>query len=124
MREAVETARKDGLSLADARRLVNEVYGVRCVEGFEVAEGWEMPSPPREGLLPYFAMHGCDGISYFWWDPAWGKWASSSKAWDKAREEGLDTRDMDDAWPLVDHDTGDDYKACAAALRALGFNEV
>jgi len=94
----------------------------REVNGFEVVDGWTMPEAPAEGLVPYVAFHGGDGLSLFWWHPSWGRWASDGVAFEKVRELGVDDYIED---PLVRPDTGGHlYKDCMAAYAELGFGVV
>lgn len=98
---------------------------IRRVHGFEVRPGFEMPAPPRPGLVPCFQFHGPDGMSLFWWDDGWGPYPACYKSWQMCEMNGIDHYEIGDCEPLVNPDTGGSrYKDCAAALRELGFREV
>lgn len=122
-------AKEENYSRYDIEQLVKQVYSVRFAAGMEVTDGWEMPKPPREGLIPCFQLDGGDGMSLFWWDEKWGKWPDSGRAFAKSREEAWtwETHGCVDAFmdtdPLVNPDTGGcNYKQTEEALRELGFN--
>ena len=119
---AARAAKSAGINKQRASELLEEAYGVRRVNGFEVVEGWEMPVPPRAGMTPCVQFHGGDGLALFWWDSAWGEFPTCFQAWRKMREEGLEDT-LQDADPLIEPDTGGhNYKACAGAYAELGFD--
>jgi hypothetical protein len=105
---------KGHLTYEEADHLLREAFGVRSINGFRLQDGWQMPEPPRPGMKPVMVMHGTDGLSVFWWDPAESKYPPPFPK-DTSHLFG----DLED--PFVEHDTGSNYKACADAYHQLGF---
>jgi hypothetical protein len=114
--------KREGMWRSQAKALIDRVFKPRYLHGFEIEEKWEMPEPPREGLIPCFDFHGCDGLSLYWWDESWGKYPSFLKAWEMIEAEGIEDT-LSNENPVIDPDTGGAmYKSCMDAFRELGFN--
>ncbi len=125
LRHAMSVYRNQGVSLESVQALVEEIWAVRRVNGFEIYPDWKMPEPPEEGMYACFVFHGGDGMELFWWHPSWGRWPSTTAAWNKAWEAkraGKEWANLDDHNPLIEPDTGGSRRPeCETAYRQLGF---
>lgn len=126
--EKVDLAKKilselkdEGMYRYEAKAMMNEIFKPRYINGFEVEEGWTMPDPPREGLIPCVDFHGSSGYNLYWWDESWGDYPSFFQAFDKFEKEGIDNT-LEDECPILSPDTGGCmWKACYQAFIELGF---
>ena len=108
--QAVYLGKENGLTRADMVEVVERVFGVRRVNGYEVVPGWTMPECPSEieGARLMIEVCGSDGLVMYWWGDEW----EGSPHW---TQRGF--AEVPD--PLVDPDAND--PECLEAYRLLGF---